>query len=203
MNSAGSGWHTQPTQVIDGVGIDLSHHLELRVNASEPAVSPDGSRLAFWVKFAEKSTGLMTLPANGGEPTQVKVGKFDAFTMAWSRDGRRILGAMEDICSVPVEGGEPVCLEINLHTIWSFDLHPDGKRLVFYDEVMRQDVWALKNVVAGANRSPSGPGIRYTVDEGFAMGARRTGAVAGDAGRPRFRGRPGHLVRQTAARVSP
>ena len=48
---------------------------------------------------------------------------------------------------MPAEGGEPVPLGIDLHTpIWFFHLHPDGKRLVFYDESSTSAIWSLKNL---------------------------------------------------------
>jgi Tol biopolymer transport system component len=133
---------------------------ELRtLNARRPvhiSVSPDGNHLAFWVDGT-----LMTMPSRGGEPVAVNTGaaaRWAAFT-SWSPDGKRIffVGMAKpeervrnqecDIFSVSVAGGEPVPLGLGLHTIWFFHIHPDGKRIVFYDEFYPEnEIWALKNL---------------------------------------------------------
>jgi Tol biopolymer transport system component len=136
----------------------------LKAGVTDLSVSPDGSRLAFWMRPDEKDRNvriLTTMPAEGGELTQVKTGNVSPwYSTAWSRDGKRIFfvglaqpGASPktteecDIWSVPAEGGEPVPLGIDLHTtIWFFHLHPDGKRLVFYDESRKSELWLLKNL---------------------------------------------------------
>jgi Tol biopolymer transport system component len=135
------------------------------------SVSPDGGRLAFWLRPDERDQNhriLMTMPANGGEPSQVRTGSVFPLSSvtAWSGDGKRIFfvgpakpGADPeaiqdcDIWSVPAEGGEPVPLKIGPHAIMFFHLHPDGKRLVFYDEFSKGDLWSLKNVLGSAKAS--------------------------------------------------
>jgi Tol biopolymer transport system component len=135
------------------------------------SVSPDGRRLAFWMRPDAKDQNiriLTTMPTEGGDLTQVKIGNvFPWSSTAWSRDGKRIffVGLAQpgadpktteacDIWSVPAEGGEPVPLGIDLRTtIWFFHLHPDGKRLVFYDESTKWGLWSLKNL-PGVGKAP-------------------------------------------------
>lgn len=129
---------------------------------TEPAVSPDGQRLAVWIQSAQNSApALFLIPASGGEPSLLRVtgGILPQRITAWSRDGKRIFfngkqgtpAASTDIWSVPVEGGEAAPLQTGFGSVFSFDLHPDGRRLAFYDEQIRFELWSLKNLLGSAS----------------------------------------------------
>ncbi len=151
----------------DGKEIEVS-----RVGATNGVFpSPDGAKIAFWA-----NSKLMIVPATGGAPVEVKTGltleyvrprpevpnqssatHARATTLAWGADSRTlffvtrpmagVLGK-DEIWSVPIDGGEAKPLGMQLHSIWSMDISPDGKRLAFYDEDMQYELWVVKNLFA-------------------------------------------------------
>ena len=99
--------------------------------------SPDGRRIV----YLSNRTGfnhLWTIPADGGNPTELTKGNFVDYAPAWSPAGDRIAfvssraGALEDrhIWSIAASGGDPVRLSGD-----SFAMSPawsaDGKRIAF------------------------------------------------------------------------
>jgi Tol biopolymer transport system component len=139
-----------------------------------PFPSPDGRRIAFWVNFHDRRSALMTISADGGAPVEVRTGqsymsddrelKPGQFlpredSVAWSPAGRLFFITQaarwgdpdsDEIWSVPAEGGEAQALGLRLHHLWSLDVSPDGRRLVFQDEQPRTEMWVLKNLISAA-----------------------------------------------------
>lgn len=58
--------------------------------ASQPAWSPDGSKIAF-VRTAEGKSQIFVLSLKGGEPVQLTKYKYGASSPKWSPDGKKIL----------------------------------------------------------------------------------------------------------------
>lgn len=124
------------------------------------AVSPDGRRLAFFASLrgrAEPPT-LLTMDANGGDPVAVKMPPIwpVSSVVAWSKSGQRIFfagketpGSRSDIWSVGATGGEAVPMGIRSPSIGSLAMHPEGGRLVYFDETERRELWVVRNVLKG------------------------------------------------------
>ena len=83
----------------------------------------------------------------------------------WSADGRRVFftsydwegniavprdQARSDIRVVSADGGEPRPLNIGLHWQNLLDVSPDGTRLVFINEIYKNELWTLKNLLPSA-----------------------------------------------------
>jgi Tol biopolymer transport system component len=140
-----------------------------------PFISADSSRLAFWVNFHDRRSALMTIPASGGAPAEVRTGHNFVSddqelkpgqllarpdSAAWSPAGRLYFvtqpprgGQGDEIWSVPADGGEAQPLGLARHKVWSLDVSPDGKRLVFFDDSGKVEMWVLKNLFAATKLS--------------------------------------------------
>jgi Tol biopolymer transport system component len=127
-------------------------------------VSPDGSRLALIVTYANGDPNeyrtLVTVAATGGEPKEVARPKGLARMLIWSKDGRYLIfntrpeQQKNEMFSVSAEGGEPRPFAMKLHTVDFPTLSPDGKRMIFQDGgANRNELWALK--IPQPNPKPS------------------------------------------------
>jgi Tol biopolymer transport system component/DNA-binding winged helix-turn-helix (wHTH) protein len=120
----------------------------------QPAISPDGTRVAFlWEQDAGKSAGLWVQAFDESSPRPVSSGEGEFSSPAWSPDGRSLafirfgesVGAI-DIASA--EGKGPKVLTsvfptrhglANRHLDWS----PDGRWLAFDDEPAPNQPFAI------------------------------------------------------------
>jgi len=111
-------------------------------------ISPDGKLLAFL--DAADST-LKIMPAEGGSPRllyELRLG-----SMAWSPDGKYIYfwRYMQrwELWRIPSAGGEPVRFDLAANgNMSNFDIHPDGRRIVFDSQRLGRDVWVMENFLA-------------------------------------------------------
>jgi eukaryotic-like serine/threonine-protein kinase len=82
---------------------------------TEPAFSPDGTRIAFaWTGEAGIDRDVYVKPVGGtSDPIRITPGDANYFAPAWSPDGRQIAmlrgvrGFSQDVLVVPASGGEP------------------------------------------------------------------------------------------------
>ena len=91
---SGDAKHRPQIFVLGSNGTDLRQVTHDPYGASQPALSPDGSSLAYQ-GFGDSSTRnvfVMDLPA--GVPHQVTHERHDVSELSWSPDGRRILYSM-------------------------------------------------------------------------------------------------------------
>jgi Tol biopolymer transport system component len=117
--------------------------------APQMDISPDGKLLAF-LDVADSSFKI--IPTEGGEP-RVLYGLESRTigTFSWSPDGKYIyfLGNMQGrggLWRIPPAGGEPVRFDLAVNGgMQNFDIHPDGRRIVFDSQRFGRDVWVMEN----------------------------------------------------------
>ena len=91
-----------------------------------PSWSPDGRWIAYMRTVEFEESHVWKIPAAGGEPTQLTLGRFFRRSPTWSPDGARIVFAREDrvegvaydLYVIPAEGGpgEPITVDPNRDT---------------------------------------------------------------------------------------
>lgn len=121
----------------------------------QPAVSPDGTELAYVSRVQGEigTGGLWVRPIAGGEARLVRYEQSEyRMKPAWTRDGKSLLYVSDEegpnaVRIVATEGGEPVRLTIDARDTYSPTPSPDGQRFAFV-----------------SNRS--GPTVLYTVGIG-------------------------------------
>jgi Tol biopolymer transport system component len=96
----------------------------------------------------------MIVPMDGGEPRVLDERTGPAHLeanqdgLSWTADGRHVLIAASDgethrIMAYPVAGGDPTAL-IQVKESGQYPaIHPDGRRLVFQDGQVREELWVL------------------------------------------------------------
>jgi tricorn protease len=96
-----------------------------------PAISPDGSKIAFTYKG-----DIYLVPASGGNATPLTFHEAQDFMPVWSNDGKNIAFASDrygnfDIFIVPAEGGEPLRLTYHSANEYPYSFTPDDKSVIF------------------------------------------------------------------------
>jgi eukaryotic-like serine/threonine-protein kinase len=187
--SLGTGPEAEPSLSRDGTRLAYSTHavqtdivlLDTRTHerhevpgfleASTPAISPDGGRVVF-TSERNGATDLWVQPLSHGRPEggplRLTGEPGNEVVPAVSPDGRwiaygRVLGERRDICVIPASGGRPVTFSngpgLEMHPTWS----PDGSRLAFVsDRGGGSHVW-VRGVRDGA---PVGGARQLTSGEG-------------------------------------
>ncbi len=123
--------------------------------------SPDGTRIAF-VSDRDGWDHLYVVPTEGGTPTQLTKGEFEAWRPTWSPDGKRIAfdasetdrPGVRQVYVADVGIGSVSRLTNGRGTNVSPDWSPDGARLVYQhtDPRSSADLFAVKADGAGATR---------------------------------------------------
>jgi Tol biopolymer transport system component len=119
----------------------------LEQDGVDPALSPDGTRIAFqlsldiWVADAD-GTDAVELTTDGGLV-------FDEYP-SWSPDGRQIVfSRADDIAVIDATGGTPAFLTSGDENDADPDWSPDGQQIAF---VRDQDIWLMD--ADGGNQAP-------------------------------------------------
>lgn len=110
--------------------------------ASQPALSPDGARVAYVVSGNGRATGkafsqLWLVGLDGGEPRQLTFAEVSHGAPAWSPDGTQLafVAGREDgggrLCILSMDGGDP--REVTAHRASPHDLawSPDGQTVAY------------------------------------------------------------------------
>jgi Tol biopolymer transport system component len=117
-----------------------------------PRWSPHGHRIVFQTRLGTNAQmDIMTMPAQGGEPTPVLSDAATDWSPTWSPDGRFIYfisdrGGSMNLWRIPVgeESGRPSGKPEPVTTPATFAAHPcfsaDGQRVAFSSVLMRQNV---------------------------------------------------------------
>jgi Tol biopolymer transport system component len=120
-------------------------------------LSPDRRYIAF-SEDAGEATGLLLMPASGGEPevlVEFPPGRGSPNEMAWTPDGKHIVYRYRgEIWSVPRAGGEPQRLEWPIEEdlmpgLMHIRFSPDGRRITFDAESGEEELWVMENFLPG------------------------------------------------------
>lgn len=134
---------TSQTRVIDA-GPD----------AVQPRWSPTGQRIAYWAKDSASQRDIWTVSARGGDPVRVTNDAAVDWNPVWAPDGKFIYfisnrkGA-PSLWRVPVDEftgratGAPEALIGPLAQSWQLNLARDGRRLVFVEKMVRENIYAI------------------------------------------------------------
>jgi Tol biopolymer transport system component len=145
----------------------------------EPAISPDGKRIAF-ARRIKNEVHLFTMPVEGGTPRQITHTNTSNRVPAWSSDGMKIAYTAYDGEDNPVSiinagGGVPRVFEqtdYTNHVAW----HP-GHRILYSDwdnyELLDPESGAIEQLmpeningyVSDASYSPSGGEVAFIINE--------------------------------------
>jgi Tol biopolymer transport system component/serine/threonine protein kinase len=120
--------------------------VKLLDDAAEPAISPDGTRIAFSRTGKDGLEGIAVAPLDDPDQARVLTGKDDGFwghsDPTWSPDGRTLCYAdFKNLWAIDVDGGEARQLTesdaVDANPIWS----PDGTHILFSS--LREGSWGL------------------------------------------------------------
>ena len=133
-----------------------------RTSGLSIALSPDGRSLAYAITNPKTSeTALFRVDTDGGNPRQLcgpyKV-SFPVDRLAWPSDGRSIVFAMSaggrdtKIMKVDSNGGTPEFTGVTISDLFTFDLSPDGSKIVYSTNARPLDskrgLYAIDNLPA-------------------------------------------------------
>lgn len=113
----------------DGTGWKSLFRFEGHTACGSPAVSPDGTKIAFdaWAKNQQGGSTLYVMSIDGGDPREIALGMMPN----WSSDGKTLACSR----SSPTYGAWLMAVEGNNHKHinpgWGAQFSPDGTRLAF------------------------------------------------------------------------
>lgn len=132
-----------------------------RWGLGDSPVSPDGRFVAVTAFDRDRSSSLLVIPVEGGEPREllrVSDPEWLGGLAAWSPDGRSLLfrkylvgATRREVSRIPVEGGVPRGLGLEFAVGRSPNIHPDGRQVAFTTiDGPKHEVWALENFLPTA-----------------------------------------------------
>jgi Tol biopolymer transport system component/predicted Ser/Thr protein kinase len=122
----------------------------------DPAFSPDGSLIVYFMPELGPNGDLWIVPAAGGTPRQLTRDLTEAGGPVWTRDGRFIIfssmrGGSRTLWRVRPDGGAPEPLTVGAGEDFDPTLSRDGRTLV-YTNVRNQSTLRALNPDTGADR---------------------------------------------------
>jgi Tol biopolymer transport system component len=128
----------------NGVETELWKGSDGAVSAA-PAISPDGSRIAFVVRGEDRS-GLYVMSSDGTDARRIAETLDARDAPSWSPDGQWIAvsareGDTNPLFKVPIGGGPPMRLAGGMlfNPVWS----PDGRVILFSDVAAKAGAWIV------------------------------------------------------------
>jgi serine/threonine protein kinase len=127
--------------------------LDSSVGASRPAVSPDGTQLAFYFRGPTGALSLAVMPVGASAPTKMfEVAPSVAYAaVRWTADGKGLLhnSPLKDRANIwlqPLDGGPPrKVTNFSDQAIFAFDLSSDGKKLIIARGMLNRDAVLIRN----------------------------------------------------------
>jgi len=174
---------------VEGAPANLFEGLELN-----PALSPDGKWIAFFVPVEGPHGDFWVIPASGGTPRQVTTDLSFGGTPTWTPDSRFMIVSSERAGSrtlwrVPVEGGDPQPVTTGAGEDRDPEVSREGAKLIYTNERVSYALMLL-DTATGEQRqllerrgtlglpsfSPKGDRIAFVIDVGnstqlFTIGA--------------------------------
>jgi len=152
--------------VADINGQNLKRLTETREDESSPCWSPDGTKICFASRVAERR-GLSIIPAAGGKMVHLNTGgEPNPSEPDWSPDGKTIVFTSQtrsafNICTVPAQGGKTELLVAGEDPSWA----PNSRTVVFTRRNGNKRILSLLDVptrrvkdtaqIAGSRSQPS------------------------------------------------
>lgn len=126
------------------------------LSETTPRFSPDGKSIAFIRVFREDEHGrnigkqdLFIVPTSGGEPHRLTSDGVIINSLTWSADGDYIYFVPVQppnrtvVRRIPTVGGEQEIVSTGSENITNIDISPDGRTLVFAEDVRRWKIWLV------------------------------------------------------------
>jgi len=147
----------------------VTHFTTYEGNETDPAFSPDGSRLAFaWTGESGHNRNIYVRPLNSEQVTPLTAGDTEAFAPVWSPDSRQIAflrrsadSSNPTVMIVPAEGGVPRAVGSIANPegyprplAW----WPDGKSVLVRDAGVRGVSLTRLDLATGSKQALSNPG---------------------------------------------
>ncbi|MBN2111255.1 MAG: PD40 domain-containing protein [Methanosarcinaceae archaeon] len=166
-------------QVMDVSGENVLKLTET-ADSRYPAVSPDGTRIAYVSRIAG-NYDVWVMDLDGSNNVRITDSKGDESSPSWSPDGSRLLYSLEgDILVQAIDSAEPVVLLSNSYDNVEPAYSPDGENIVFAsDQGGDYDIWVMGadgkgfTMLTSASASerapawsPDGSKIAYVSNEG-------------------------------------
>lgn len=110
------------------------------------AISPDGTRIAYFQPEAGPNGDFWIVPADGGEPRRLTSDSREGSWPAWTPDGRRLLfsssrAGSRTLWQIRPDGGEPEPVTTGAGEDDEPAISPDGTRLLFSNT---RNTWELR-----------------------------------------------------------
>jgi Tol biopolymer transport system component len=111
------------------------------------AVSPDGTHVA-----VRDAGTLLLLPVTGGAPIELQKGAEALEPLAWTHDGRYILGVHSEnerdrLWAIPASGGAPISFDISAENINTVSVSRSDGVVAFAVTRRHHELWLVRNLL--------------------------------------------------------